>query len=162
MFWLTRWSGCVSSSNSMFDELRDLYSAEIRAHGRRPAHGTRPAVFDAEARGDNPMCGDRVQVFVRRDGDRVAEAGFEARGCEISIASADLMCEVVQGQPAAHIPDMARDVAEMARTGLCEACAPALRPLSAVHEYPSRIKCVTLPWNALLAALQETKEAASE
>jgi nitrogen fixation NifU-like protein len=149
----------------MFDDVRDLYSAEIRTHGRTPAHGQRPAVFDAAAKGDNPMCGDRVQVFVRRDGDRVAEAGFEARGCEITIASADLMCEAVEG----HAPDQVRrfadEVEAMARTGRCEACDAALEgvlPLSAVHEYPSRVKCVTLPWRALIAALDGGKEATSE
>jgi len=144
--------------SSTFDEVRDLYSAEIRAHGRRPSHGQRPAAFDVSAKGDNPMCGDRVEVFVRRVGGRVTEAGFEARGCEISIASADLMCEAVQDQPTAYIRTLADDVARLARTGQCEACDDALarmRPLSAVHEYPSRLKCVTLPWLALLAALEK-------
>lgn len=149
----------------MFDELRDLYSAEIRAHGRTPAHAQRLAAFDASAKGDNPMCGDRVQVFVRRDGDRVAAAGFEARGCEITIASADLMCEAVPGQPVGHIRTLADQVAAMARSGLCDACDAALKrlqPLSAVHEYPSRIKCVTLPWLALIAALDGEKETSGE
>ncbi len=146
----------------MFEELRDLYSAEIRAHGRTPTHARRPAVVDGSAKGDNPMCGDRVQVFVRRAGDAVAEAGFEARGCEITIASADLMCEVVAGQPADHIRSMASDVEAMARTGVCPDCLAKLHPLSAVHEYPSRVKCVTLPWHALLAAIDGAKETTSE
>ena len=145
----------------MFDDLKNLYSDEIRQHGRSPTHARRPDTFDSQARGDNPMCGDRVTVFVRRDGPAVAEAGFEARGCEITVASADLMCEVVQGRDDAHIRRMADEVAAMARTGRCEACdaaLAALAPLSAVHEYPSRIRCVTLPWQALVAALdgQET------
>ena len=149
----------------MFDDVRDLYSAEIRAHGRSPAHAQRPAAFDASAKGDNPMCGDRVQVFVRRDDGRVAEAGFEARGCEITVASADLMCEAVRGQPVDGIRALSEQVAAMARTGRCEECEEALRrlqPLSAVHEYPSRVKCVTLPWHALLAALHGEKDATSE
>ena len=146
----------------MFDELRDLYSAEIRAHGRKPTHAQRPAGFDQAAKGDNPMCGDRVQVFIRRDGAAVAEAGFEARGCEITIASADLMCEVVAGQAADHIRDMATQVEDMARTGVCPDCLAKLHPLSAVHEYPSRVKCVTLPWHALLAAIDGAKETTSE
>ena len=149
----------------MFDDVRDLYSTEIRRHGRAPAHAARPASYDAAARGDNPMCGDRVQVFVRRDGDQVGEAGFEARGCEITIASADLMCEAVAGQRVDAIPSLAGQVAAMARSGNCEACDTVLnglRPLSAVHEYPSRVKCVTLPWLALLAALDGRKEATSE
>ena len=149
----------------MFDEIRDLYSAEIRTHGRTPAHARRLAVFDAAAKGDNPMCGDRVQVFVRRAGDGVDAAGFEARGCEITIASADLMCEAVSNQPVDRIRTLSDQVAAMARSGRCDACDEALRrlqPLSAVHEYPSRVKCVTLPWHALLAALDGEKETTSE
>ena len=149
----------------MFDDVRDLYSSEIRDHGRSPTHAQRPAGFDVAAKGDNPMCGDRVQVFVRRDGDRVAEAGFEARGCEITIASADLMCEAVSNQPISRIRALSDQVAAMARTGYCDACDVALsrlHPLSAVHEYPSRVKCVTLPWHALLAALDGEKESTSE
>ncbi|GAC1347716.1 MAG: SUF system NifU family Fe-S cluster assembly protein [Acetobacteraceae bacterium] len=149
----------------MFDDVRDLYSAEIRRHGRTPLHASRPSEFDASARGDNPMCGDRVEVFIRRDGDTISAIGFEARGCEISIASADLMCEAVDGQLAGRVRRFADEVETMARTGRCEACEAALervRPLSAVHEYPSRVKCVTLPWRALLAALDGGKEATSE
>ena len=149
----------------MFDDLRDLYSDAIRRHGRKPTHARRPDGFDAQARGDNPMCGDRVQVFVRRSNDGVADIGFEARGCEISTASADLMCESVAGRSAADIRTLAGQVAQLARTGTCPDCDAAmdrLQPLSAVHEYPSRVKCVTLPWNALLAALDGGKETTSE
>lgn len=146
----------------MFEDVRDLYSAEIRQHGRSPRHARRPEPFDAQAQGDNPMCGDRVKVFVRRSGGSVGAAGFEARGCEITVASADLMCEAVQGRSAAEVRQMAAEVEAMARTGSCEACdaaLQALKPLSAVHEYPSRVRCVTLPWDALLAALDGAQEA---
>ena len=147
---------------AMFDDVRDLYSDVILDRGRSPRHAGRPSAFDRSARGDNPMCGDRVTVFVRRDGDGVAEAGFEARGCELTKASADLMCDVVAGQDADTVRRMAADVAAMARTGHCDACAAALRPLSAVHGYPSRIRCVTLPWAALVAALDGAEETSSE
>ena len=149
----------------MFDEVRALYSEEIRRHGRKPAHAGRLSDADATAKGDNPMCGDRVQVFIRRDGDTISDAAFDARGCEISIASADLMCEAVQGQDIEHVRALADDVETMARTGVCEGCASAcerLKPLSAVHEFPSRVKCVTLPWRALIAAVDGGKEATSE
>lgn len=149
----------------MFDDVRDLYSAELRAHGRAPRHARRPAAFDGAARGDNPMCGDRVQVWVRREGGRLAELGFEARGCEVTTASADLMCEAVAGRTADEAARLAAAVAALARTGRCEHCDPALdglRPLSAVHEYPSRVRCVTLPWDALLAALRGDQEATNE
>ena len=150
----------------MFDDLRDLYQEVILDHGRRPRHGTRLAAFDATAKGDNPMCGDRVQVFVRRDADgRVAEAGFEARGCAISVASADLMAEVVAGRAKDEVRALAREFGNMARTGQApegDAAMERLRPLAGVHEYPSRVKCATLPWHALLAALDGQGGASSE
>ena len=150
----------------MFDDLRDLYQEVILDHGRRPRHGTRLAAFDATAKGDNPMCGDRVQVFVRRDADgRVAEAGFEARGCAISVASADLMAEVVAGRTRDEVRALAREFGNMVRTGQApegDAAMERLRPLAGVHEYPSRVKCATLPWHALLAALDGQGDASSE
>ena len=151
----------------MFDELRDLYQEVILDHGRKPRHGHRLAAFDASAKGDNPMCGDRVEVFVKyaRDGS-IGETGFEARGCAISVASADLMAEVVPGRSAADARGLFAKFLEMARTGTCPQCDdPALerlQPLSGVHEYPSRVKCATLPWHALIAALDGGKEASSE
>lgn len=154
----------------MFDELRDLYQEVILDHGRHPRHAGRPERFDATAKGDNPMCGDRVQVFVAYAPDgTISETVFDARGCAISVASADLMAETVRGRR----PDDARALfaafREMARTGACPACDGALaeplerlQPLSGVHEYPSRVKCATLPWHALVAALGGEKEASSE
>ena len=149
----------------MFDDVRALYNDAILSHSRAPRHATRPTAFDSQARGDNPMCGDRITVYVRSSGDTVAEAGFEARGCELTRASADLMCEAVAGISPGAIRRMAQDVEAMARTGQCEACGAAmdtLRPLSAVHEFPSRVRCVTLPWTALVAALDSVKETTSE
>lgn len=149
----------------MFDDVRALYSDTIRQHGRHPVHLRRLADADGSAKGDNPMCGDRVQVFIRRAGDTISEAAFEARGCEISLASADLMCEAVAGQAVDRIRDLAGEVEAMARTGRCDVCDAAmtrLKPLAAVHDFPSRLKCVTLPWRALIAAIDGSKETTSE
>jgi nitrogen fixation NifU-like protein len=152
-----------------FDDLRDLYQEVILDHGRRPRHGNRLTDFDASAKGDNPMCGDRVQVWVKLDSSTVERVGFEARGCAISIASADLMAETVQGRTKADTRALFEAFREMARTGNCPACDAALAepverltPLAGVHEYPSRVKCATLPWHALIAALDGAKEASSE
>lgn len=142
------------------DAVRDLYSDAIRGHARRPAHRGRPEGADRQARGSNPMCGDRVDVFVRLDGEgkgapRVAAAGFEARSCEVCAASADLMCGAVPGLGLEAVRGLAHMVGEMARTGDAAAVpAEALRPLSAVHEFPSRLRCVTLPWSALVEAME--------
>jgi nitrogen fixation NifU-like protein len=151
------------------DDFADLYQEVILDHGRKPRHAQRLETFDATARGDNPMCGDRVQVWVALNDDSIGDVGFEARGCAISIASADLMAEAVKGRTQADTRALFAAFREMARTGTCPACDAALEeplerlaPLSGVHEYPSRVKCATLPWHALIAALDGTKEASSE
>ncbi|HEY4043211.1 MAG TPA: SUF system NifU family Fe-S cluster assembly protein [Rhodopila sp.] len=157
------------SGTDSFEDLRDLYQEVILDHGRRPRHAIRLDQFDATAKGDNPMCGDRVQVWLKLDDDAIHRIGFEARGCAISIASADLMAETVQGRGTTDTRALFEAFREMARTGSCPACDPALAepierltPLAGVHEYPSRVKCATLPWHALVAALDGAKEASSE
>ena len=152
-----------------FEDLRDLYQEVILDHGRRPRHGVRLDNFDATAKGDNPMCGDRVQVWVKFEAGAIGRVGFEARGCAISVASADLMAETVQGRAKADTRALFEAFRQMARTGACPDCDPSLAepmerlaPLSGVHDYPSRVKCATLPWHALIAALDGAKEASSE
>ena len=143
-------------SDAGFD-IGELYQEVILDRGRHPRHQHRLEPFDCAAKGDNPMCGDRVEVRVRMDGDRIAQAGFEARGCAISIASADLMAEAVTGHTGAAVQDLAERFRAMVQTGECPDCRDleALRPLAGVHEFKSRLKCATLPWDALLAALKE-------
>lgn len=152
-----------------FADLGDLYQEVILEHGRKPRHGKRLELFNATAKGDNPMCGDRIQVWVRRDGGRIAEVGFEARGCAISIASADLMAETVNGRDDGDTKLLFEAFRELVSTGTCLHCnntlsesISRLAPLAGVHEYPSRVKCATLPWHALIAALEGGKEATSE
>jgi nitrogen fixation NifU-like protein len=158
-----------STAADSFDDLRDLYQEVILDHGRHPRHAKRLEDFTATAKGDNPMCGDRVQVWVKVDSDAVTGVGFEARGCAISIASADLMAETVKGRAKSDTRALFAAFREMARTGSCPSCDASLSepierlaPLAGVHEYPSRVKCATLPWHALIAALDGAKEASSE
>jgi len=153
----------------MFDDLLDLYNATIVERGRRPKHMHRLESFDASARGDNPMCGDRVQVWVKYAPDgSIAATGFDARGCEISKASADLMVEAVAQRSPREARRLFAAFSEMARTGVCADCADLetalepLKPLASVHEYPSRVKCATLAWHALIAALNNEGQATSE
>lgn len=157
-------------SEDTFDDLRDLYQEVILDHGRHPRHAHRLEPFDASAKGDNPMCGDRIQVWVKYDPDgTIADTGFEARGCAISVASADLMVETVKGRSTGDTRALFTAFRELARTGSCPACDRTLEeplerlaPLAGVHEYPSRVKCATLAWHALIAALDGGKEATSE
>ncbi len=157
-------------TSDTFDDLRDLYQEVILDHGRHPRYAHRLESFDATAKGDNPMCGDRIEVWVKLAPDgSIADTGFDARGCAISVASADLMAETVRGRSPGDTRALFEAFREMARTGACPACDAALaeplerlQPLAGVHEYPSRVKCATLAWHALIAALAGSKEATSE
>jgi nitrogen fixation NifU-like protein len=147
----------------MFDDLRDLYQEVILDHGRKPRNFRRLDEPDLTARGDNPMCGDRMELFLDMEGDRIADAAFQGKGCAISMASASLMTETVKGKTPDEARDMAARFREMAMTGTCPDCGGALlQALSGVHEFPSRVKCATLAWHTLNTALAGGKEASSE
>ena len=155
----------------MFDDLRDLYQEVILDHGRKPRNFRRLEDADRTARGDNPLCGDRMELWVNLDGEgRIADAAFQGKGCAISMASASLMTETVRGKSAAEAGELGARFRELAMTGVCPECAAPLademerlQPLSGVHEFPSRVKCATLAWHTLNAALDGgSKEASSE
>ena len=154
----------------MFDDLRDLYQEVILDHGRKPRNFRRLEGANRVARGDNPLCGDRMELFVNVSPEgRIAEAAFQGRGCAISMASASLMTETVKGKTAAQAKQMGEAFRGLAMTGTCPDCGgeiaddmERLTPLSGVHEFPSRVKCATLAWHTLNAALDGAKEASSE
>ena len=136
-------------------DLRDLYQEVILDHNKRPRNF---GVLEggSQAAGHNPMCGDRVSVYVRMDGDRVAEARFTGNGCAISKASASLMTEAVTGRTPDEVHAMFSTFQEMV-TGKSEpdeATIGKLVVLSGVSEYPSRVKCAMLAWHALQAAIE--------
>ena len=155
--------------SGLFDDLRDLYQEVILDHGRKPRNFRRLEDADATARGDNPMCGDRIELFVKHAPDgTIADVAFQGRGCAISTASASIMTEVVKGKSDADAKALGASFRELAMTGACPDCAASLAddmerlaPLSGVHEFPSRVKCATLPWRTLEAALAETRNPAS-
>ena len=145
----------------MFDDLRDLYQEVILDHGRRPRHARRLESFDATAKGDNPMCGDRIQVWVKYAPDgTIADTGFEARGCAISVASADLMAETVIGRSKADTRALFDAFRELARTGTCPHCDAALaEPMERLEPLAGRARISVAgemcdpAWHALVAAL---------
>lgn len=153
-----------------FDDVRDLYQEIILDHGRNPRNHRRLEAFDGAAEGDNPMCGDRIAVRVRRDAaGRLEEIGFQARGCAICIASGSLMSELCQG----HAPDEVAALADAARALAKSGTAPPadgwlaealgrLAPLSGVSAFPSRVKCATLAWHTLEAAMGEGGRVSTE
>jgi nitrogen fixation NifU-like protein len=156
--------------NATFDDVRDLYQEVILDHGRRPRNHRRLDAPDGTAEGDNPMCGDRIAVEVRRDAaGRLAEIGFQARGCAICIASGSLMSELAHGRAVDEVAALAAAARALARTGQPPAAdgwlADALErlaPLSGVAAFPSRVKCATLAWHTLEAALRDGGKVSTE
>lgn len=141
--------------NDLPEHVQRLYQEVILQHSRAPRHAQRPARVDGVGVGDNPMCGDHVEVFVARDDrDSLVEIGFEARGCAISIASADLMAQSLRGASPKDAAQLAVAFQRMIEFGDDAALAlTLLRPFAGVHEYRSRHRCALLPWQALLQAI---------
>jgi nitrogen fixation NifU-like protein len=133
-------------------ETAELYQALIMERTKNPRHAGRPAAFDAEGHGDNPMCGDRIHVFVSREGTRVSH---ESRGCAIMIASAELMADAVAGRAPAEIAQTRCAFEAVVNTGTPDPSLGDLNALAGVSEYRSRIRCATLPWSALAQALED-------
>jgi len=142
-------------------DLRELYQDIILDHGRHPRNFRAIEHPTHTAKGHNPLCGDRVTVYLTLDDGHIADVSFEGRGCAISTAAASLMTEVLKGKS----PDAARSL--FARfharvTGGAEPDLPPeleedmerLEPLTGVKAYPARVKCATLSWHALEAALK--------
>lgn len=136
-------------------DLKELYRDVILDHNKHPRNFGRLEHPDAHADGHNPLCGDRLSVFLKMDGDRVADLRFEGKGCAISTASASLMTEAVKGKDKAAIGAL---FAKVHRLLTQQDAAPAtelgkLAALSGVREFPSRVKCASLCWHTLNAAL---------
>ncbi len=150
----------------MFDDLASLYQDIVLRHSRTPTHRRTLHSCNAQAQGDNPLCGDRVDVQVNFAADNsIAECAFTAKGCAISIASADMMADAVLGLHPDQVHTLHKNVLALVRTGdtiHAPENLPELRALSGVSEYKSRIKCAILPWAALIAALDGGSHATSE
>jgi nitrogen fixation NifU-like protein len=143
-------------------DLRDLYQEVILDHQRRPRNFGAPAHADAEMKGHNPLCGDRITVYVVMDasGDgsqKVKSVHFDGAGCAISTASASLMAEAVASMPATEVEALHTRVHAMLTSDeevdLDDESMGKLTVLAGVREFPVRVKCATLAWHTLIAAL---------
>ncbi|HQT83234.1 MAG: SUF system NifU family Fe-S cluster assembly protein [Acidiphilium sp. 37-64-53] len=141
-------------------ETDDLYQALIMERARSPHHTGGVDSFDAEAEGDNPMCGDRVRIRISYDHGLVGDLRHETRGCAICVSSADLMGDAVIGKSGPEIDELAEAFDAMVIDGRVpdRSDFANLRALAGVHAYRSRHRCAILPWQALRAALGRTME----
>jgi len=137
-------------------ELKDLYRDVILDHNRRPRNFGRLESADAHADGHNPLCGDRLTVWVRLAGDRIEDIRFEGKGCAISTASASLMSEAVKGKDREAVHRLFESVHALLtrQDALAAPELGKLAALSGVREFPARVKCASLCWHTLNAALE--------
>ena len=137
-------------------DLRELYQDIILDHSKHPRNFGKLGGAHREARGNNPLCGDRITLSVKLEGERIADAKFEAKGCAISVASASMMTEMIKGktvEEARALFEQFHGLVTGKPGGEGGVDLEGLTALSGVRDFPSRIKCATLPWHALTAAL---------
>jgi nitrogen fixation NifU-like protein len=137
--------------------LEALYQETILEHNRRPRNFRELEHATGDAEGRNPLCGDHLHVWVRVDGDRLAEVTFKGQGCAISKASASLMTAAVKGKTREEAAAMfSRFHAMVTGKAPADASIGPLRVLGGVSKFPIRVKCATLAWHAMNAALEGT------
>jgi nitrogen fixation NifU-like protein len=130
-------------------------------HVKRPRNFGRLERPDRVAKGDNPLCGDNITVHLDLEGDRIADVRFEGSGCAISTASASMMTEAVTGKTVAEAQALFDGVVGMLTQGGDPKAAGKLVVLEGVRDYPVRVKCATLAWHTLKAALKGKDQAVS-
>jgi len=132
----------------------DIYRQRVLDHSRAPHNRRRPDDANREVTGHNPLCGDKLTVYLRMVGD----AAFEGCGCAISIASASMMTDALRGATQAEARELINGVNGMFASGALpdDPRLEALQALESVREYPSRVKCATLAWTAAEAALNDS------
>ncbi len=136
-------------------DLTDLYQAVILDHNKRPRNRGKVPTATRVASGDNPTCGDNCTVYLRLDGERIGEIGFEGSGCAISQASTSLMTTQLIGKSAAEAEAIFGEFKEIVTTGKEPEEFSEVAAFAGVHAFPARIKCATLGWHAALDALKQ-------
>jgi nitrogen fixation NifU-like protein len=141
-------------------ELRDLYQEVILEHSKAPRNFHELAASQ-KAEGFNPLCGDHFTVYVNVDGDSIQDIGFEGSGCAISKASASMMTQAVKGKSKAEAKELFDTFHKLVTTGEANGDRNDLGKLavfSGVSEFPVRVKCATLAWHTVQAALEGKQE----
>jgi nitrogen fixation NifU-like protein len=151
----------------MDNALRELYQEVILDHSRHPRHyGAMPAPSH-KAEGYNPLCGDRVSVYLKLDADgRVADIAFEGKGCAISQASASMMASLLKGRSREEADKLLEGFLHLVRgeeaAGLTDDDRETLEVMGGISEFPMRVKCATLAWHTFRNAVEEGKNAVEE
>ena len=147
-------------------DLRELYQEVILDHNKRPRNFRAIAGATRVAKGHNPLCGDRLTLYLMLDGSRIADVAFEGSGCAISKASASLMTESLKGRTVEEAERLFDQFHELVTTPLDADVKTAglgkLAVFAGVSEFPARVKCASLAWHTLKAAFNDERRTSTE
>ncbi len=146
--------------------LKELYQEIILDHGKNPRNLRKTDNFNKDAKGHNPLCGDKVHVYLKlNENKKVEDISFEGQGCAISMASASIMTDLVKGKEEFEVKEIVSDFLDMIKEKdelnnniLHEDDKTKLMCLSGVKQYPMRVKCATLSWHTLISAIDNSQE----
>ena len=144
-------------------ELRDLYQDIILEHSKHPRNYRTLEAANRTAEGYNPLCGDHFRIFLDVEGEHIRDISFQGSGCAISKASASMMTQVVKGKRTEEAEELMEKFHHVAtgKNGVDSNELGKLAAFAGVSEFPVRVKCATLAWHALRAALQGEQHAVS-
>ena len=145
--------------------LKELYQEIILDHGKNPRNLRKTENFNKDAKGHNPLCGDKVHIFLKlNDNKKLEDISFEGQGCAISMASASIMTDLLKGKEEKEVKEIVTDFLEMIKekdeikTNLLKDDEKTkLMCLSGVKQYPMRVKCATLSWHTLTSAIDKSQ-----
>jgi len=147
-------------------ELSELYQQVILDHNKKPRNFHKLENANRRADGYNPLCGDQLNVYLHVEGDQVQDVSFEGSGCAISKASASMMTQAVKGKTRAEAETLFNEFHRMATGELDEENEPnhlgKLKIFAGVRDFPARVKCATLSWHTMQAALNDQTEVSTE
>ena len=147
-------------------DLKDLYQEIILDHGKNPRNLGKFDNYNKDAKGNNPLCGDNVHIYLRlNENKKVEDISFEGHGCAISMASASIMTDMVRGKEENEVKEIVNDFLGMIKEKdsldnniLKDDDKTKLMSLSGVKQYPMRVKCATLSWHTLTSALNNSDQ----
>ena len=151
--------------------LKELYQEIILEHGKNPRNLRKTENFNKDAKGNNPLCGDNVNIYLKlNENKKIEDISFEGSGCAISMASASIMTDLVKGKEEHEVKEIIEDFLGMIKENpqlksknLKEDDKTKLMCLSGVKQYPMRVKCATLSWHTLVSAMENNdKEVSTE